>query len=91
MNQGKCVFTQVSSFLPQRFFDCVKYQGNYTVRHFSCLNQLMCMIFGLLVSRESISDWILAINAHPGKLYHLGFGKGILKETLSRRMKKDNG
>ena len=86
MNQGKYVFTQVSSFLPQRVFDRMvsKYQGNYKIRHFSCWNQLLCMMFGQLSNRESLSDLVLTINAHPGKLYHLGFGKSVSKTNLAK-------
>ena len=86
MNQGKYVFTQVSSFLPQRVFDRMvsKYQGNYKIRHFSCWNQLLCMMFWQLSNRESLSDLVLTINAHPGKLYHLGFGKSVSKTNLAR-------
>ena len=86
MNQGKYVFTQISSFLHQRIFDRIvsKYQGNYKVRHFSCWNQLMCMMFGQLSNRESLSDLVLTINAHPRKIYHLGFGKSVSKTNLAR-------
>jgi transposase len=44
----------------------------------------MCMMFGQLSSRESLSDLVLTINAHPGKLYHLGFGKAVSKTNLAR-------
>jgi len=86
MNQGKYVFTQINSFLTQRIFDRIvsKYQGNYKIRHFSCWNQLMCMMFGQLSKRESLSDLVLTINAHPEKLYHLGFGKGVSKTNLAK-------
>jgi hypothetical protein len=86
MNQGKYVFAQISFFLPQRIFDrlVLKHNGNYRVRHFTCWNQLMCMMFGQLSSRESLSDLVLTINAHPGKLYHLGFGKTVSKTNLAR-------
>ena len=86
MNQGKYVFTQISSFLPQRVFDrlVAKHKGNYKIRHFSCWNQLLCMMFGQLSNRESLSDLVLAINAHSGKLYHLALGKGVSKANLSR-------
>src|SRR6476660_8768235 len=86
MNQGKYVFAQISSFLPQRIFDGIvrKYKGNYKIRHFSCWNQLLCMMVGQLSNRESLSDLVLTINAHPGKLYHLGFGKGVSKTNLAR-------
>ena len=86
MNQGKFVFAQVSSFLPQRVFDRIvsKYQGNYRIRHFTCWNQMLCMIYGQLSNRESLRDLVLTINAHPGKLYHLGFGKGVSKTNLAK-------
>jgi transposase len=86
MNQGKYVFAQISSFLPQRFFDRIvsKYKGNYKIRHFTCWNQMLCMMFGQLSNRESLSDLVLTINAHPAKLYHLGFGKGISKTNLAK-------
>jgi hypothetical protein len=75
MNQGKYVFTQVTEFLPQRAFDaCIKrYKGNRYVKHFTCWNQMLCMMFGQLGNRESLSDLIICIDAHISKAYHLGF------------------
>lgn len=86
MNTGKYVFAQIASFLPQRQFDSLvsKHKGNYKIRHFTCWNQMLCMMFGQLSSRESLSDLVLTINAHPGKLYHLGFGKSVSKTNLAR-------
>ena len=90
MNQGKYVFAQIGSFLPQRVFDRIvsNYKGNYKIRHFSCWNQIMCMMFGQLSNRESLSDLALTINAHPAKFYHLGFGKGISKANLAKANEK---
>jgi hypothetical protein len=86
MNQGKYVFAQISAFLPQRIFDrlVAQHKGNYRVRHFSCWNQMMCMMFGQLSNRDSLSDLIVTINAHSSKFYHLGFGKGVSKANLAR-------
>ena len=88
MNHGKYVFAQVSLFLPQRQFDRIvlKHKGNYKIRHFSCWNQMLCMMFGQLSSRESLRDLVLTINAHPTKLYHLGFGKSVSKTNLSLQL-----
>ena len=85
MNQGKYVFTQIASFLPQRVFDRIvkEYDGNYRVRHFPCWNQMMAMMFGQLSNRDSLRDLVLTINAHPSKLYHMGFGKSISKSNLA--------
>lgn len=86
MNKGKYIFVQITSFLPQRQFDrlVANYKGNYKTRHFTCWNQMLCMMFGQLCSRESLRDLVLTINAHPGKLYHLGFGKGVSKTNLAK-------
>jgi hypothetical protein len=86
MNKGKYVFAQIVTFLPQRVFDTIvsKYDGDYKVRHFSCWNQMLCMMYGQLANRDSLSDLILAINAHASKSYHMGFGKGVSKANLAR-------
>jgi hypothetical protein len=75
MNQGKYVFTQIVEFLPQRVFDriVIKYNGNRYVKHFTTWNQLLCMIFGQLTNRDSLRNFVVAINAHISKSYHLGF------------------
>ena len=56
MNQGKYVFSQIVTFLPARIFDrCVNaFQGDKWVKHFTCWNQLMCMMFGQLSNRDSL-------------------------------------
>jgi hypothetical protein len=85
MNQGKYVFAQLTFFLPSRVFDrCVaKYSGNKWVKHFSCWNQMMCMMFGQLSGRESLRDLLITIGAHTGKYYHLGFGKNVSRSNLA--------
>jgi hypothetical protein len=85
MNQGKYVFAQLTIFLPARVFDrCVsKYSGNKWVKHFSCWNQMMCMMFGQLSGRESLRDLLITISAHTGKYYHLGFGKNVSRSNLA--------
>ena len=86
MNHGKYVYTQVTEFLPQRIFDklVIKYDGNKYIKHFSCWNQLLCMVFGQLTNRDSLRDLLVAINAHSGKSYHLGFGKNITLSNLAK-------
>ena len=85
MNNGKYVFAQIASFLPSRIFDkCVsKHQGNKWIKHFSCWNQLMCMMFGQLSGRESLRDLLITISAHSNKYYHLGFGKNVSRTNLA--------
>ena len=86
MNTGKYVFAQLVEFLPQRVFDSIamKYSGNKYVKHFTCWNQLLAMIFGQLTNRDSLRDLIVALDAHNQKCYHLGFGKSITRSNFSK-------
>jgi Domain of unknown function (DUF4372)/Transposase DDE domain len=86
MNDGKYVFSQVMSFVSHNEFNrCVEqYEGNRRVRQFSCWNQFLCMAFGQLTHRESLSDTVLCLNSNSGKLYHMGIGRLVTKTTLSR-------
>jgi len=86
MNQGKYVFAQIVEFLPQRIFDRIveKYEGNKYVKHFTCWNQLLCMLFGQLTNRDSLRDLMVALDAHSNKSYHLGFGKNVTRSNLAK-------
>jgi len=86
MNQGKYVFAQLTEFLPRRVFDGMveKYQGNRYVKHFTCWNQLLTMIFGQLSNRDSLRDLIVSLDAHSQKSYHLGFGKSVTRSNLAK-------
>lgn len=87
MNVSKYVFSQLISFLSRsQFNDFVrKYRGDYYVKHFTCWNQLLVMIFGQLSNRESLRDLIVALEAHQPKCYHMGMGsKPVTKTTLAR-------
>ena len=90
MNYGKYIFSQLLDFLPKRIFDTIvlKYEGDKYVRHFSCWNQMLCMIFGQLSNRESLTDTVLTINAHRHKSYHLGFSKSVSKSNLAEANEK---
>jgi len=86
MNYGKYAFAQIFEFVSHNdFLKCVKkYNGDYKTKHFSCWKQFLCMAFGQLTHRESLSDTILCIQANSKKLYHLGIGSAISKSTLSK-------
>lgn len=86
MNKEKYVFAQLISFLNQDKFRRIvdKYQGNRYVKHFTCWNQLLCLMFGQLSNRVSLRDLIVALEAHKGKLYYLGLGKNVSKTTLAK-------
>jgi len=86
MNKGKYVFDQLTEFLPLRVFDgfAAKYSGNKYVRHFSCSNQLLCMIFGQLTNRDGLRDLPVEIDAHSRKTYHPGFGKSVTRSNFAK-------
>lgn len=80
------VFTQLIGFASDDIFKrCVKkYNGNYKVKDFTCWKQFLCMCFGQLTHRESLSDTALCLKLHSEKLYHLGIGRPFDKSTISR-------
>lgn len=86
MNKEKYVFAQLISFLNEDKFRRIvnKYQGNRYIKHFSCWNQLLALMFGQLSNRESLRDLIVALDAHHSKCYHLGMGKNVSKSSLAR-------
>jgi hypothetical protein len=85
MNAGRTVFAQIMDFLPQRRFQTIvtRYNGNYKVTRFSCLDQFLCMAFAQLTFRESLRDIEATLGAQPNKLYHLGIGTRVRRSTLA--------
>lgn len=90
MNQGKFVFAQVTSFLPHQLFDriCEKYEGNKYVKHYSCWNQMLSMMYGQLNNRDSLRDLITCVIPHRSSFYHMGFGKNISRSNLAAANEK---
>ena len=93
MFQDKYVFAQLTSFIDRNRFNYLvkKYQGNHYVKHFTCWNQLLAMMFGQLSNRESLRDLIVALEAHQGKLKYANlnlafFGK--IEPTVSSPSKQ---
>ena len=58
MNKDKFVFAQLIEFLDNNKFRHLvdKYDGNRYVKHITCWNQLLAMMFGQLSNRESLRD-----------------------------------
>ena len=86
MNQGKYIFSQIMELISHKQFQTIvnRHQGDYKVKDFSCWKQFLCMSFGQLTHRESISDTILCLKANSGKMYHLGIGEVVAKSTLTK-------
>ena len=83
MNKSKYVFTQLVEFLDNDKFRHLvdKYEGNRYVKHFTCWNQLLALMFGQLSNRESLRDLVVALEAHQSKCYHLGLGRNPVAKT----------
>jgi len=90
MNQGKYIFAQLTEFLPRRIFDGIvkNHEGNKYIRTFTCWNQMLCMVFGQLTSRDSMRDLMLSLEAHQPKYYHLGFGQTVTRRNLGKANEK---
>ena len=86
MNYGKYIFSQIVALVSPTSFETIvnRHSGNYKVKDFSCWKQFLCMAFGQLTHRESLSDTILCLKANAGKMYHLGIGEIVAVSTLSR-------
>lgn len=69
MNQDKYVFAQLVAFLDRNHFNYLarKYSGDRYVKHFTCWNQLLALMFGQLSNRESLRDLVVALEAHQSK------------------------
>ena len=90
MNQGKFVFSQLMALTsPTSFSTCAnRHNGNYKAKHFTCWKQFLCMIFGQLTHRESLSGTMLCLSANADKLYHMGIGEAVSLSTLSKANEK---
>lgn len=85
MNTGRTIFAQLMDFLPLRAFrKCVdRYNGNYRVRSFRCLDQFLCMAFAQLTYREGLRDIETCLRAIRPRLYHMGIRGKIARSTLA--------
>ncbi len=85
MYAGKLVFAQVMEYAPWHTFRrlVTKYQGDFNVRSFSCLDQFLCMAFAQLTYRESLRDIEACLGAQPAKLYHLGIRGNVSRSALA--------
>jgi hypothetical protein len=86
---GKIVFSQVMEHLPLHIFhQCVnRYQGDFKVKEFFCLDQYLCMAFAQLTYRESLRDIEACLHAQKNKLYHMGIRSSISRSNLANANK----
>ena len=86
---GKIIFSQIIDHLPMHTFRrCVnRYHGHYKVKHFSCWDQYLCMVFAQLTYRESLRDIQACLRAQQSKLYHIGIRAKVSRNTLANANK----
>jgi len=85
VNQGRTVFSQLLTFLPDREFRrCVaRYHGDARLRGFSCWDQFLSMAFAQLTYRDGLRDIEACLRSLGGKLYHMGFHGRVSRSTLA--------
>jgi IS4 transposase len=85
MHSGNLVFAQLMEFAPWHTFRRLvsKYQGDFNVRTFSCLDQFLSMAFAQLTYRESLRDIEACLRAQPTKLYHMGLRGAVSRSALA--------
>jgi hypothetical protein len=90
MHSGKYVFSQILSFIDRYEFNkCVKrYFGNYHARELDCWNQFVLLLFGQMLSLNSLCSISVNLRAHQHQLYHLGIKRYVNSSLLSRANEK---
>ena len=70
------------------FHQCVaRYQGDFKVQEFSCLDQYLCMAFAQLTYRESLRVIEACLRAQKNKLYHMGIRSSVSRNNLANANK----
>jgi hypothetical protein len=89
MYTGKIILSQLMEHLPLHVFHkCVdRYQGDFKVKEFTCLDQYLCMAFAQLTYRESLRDIEACLQAQKSKLYHMGIRSSVSRNNLAHANK----
>lgn len=90
MNQGKYIFSQLKDFFCKLVFNGIvsKNNGNKYLKTFTRWNQMLCMVFGVLTSRDIIRDLLLSVEAHISICFHLRLSlTSNQKKTWAKPMK----
>jgi IS4 transposase len=85
MNTGRTVFTQLLELLPRRAFDLAigRYGGDKKLRRFSCMDQLLCMVFAQVTGRSSLRETVTCLRAMGSRRYHCGIRATPARSTLA--------
>ena len=90
MYSGPLVFSQVMDYLSMKTFRrCVdRYQGNFAIKNFTCLDQFRAMAFAQMTYRESLRDIEACLRSQANKLYHMGIRAKVSRSTLAEANEK---
>jgi hypothetical protein len=85
MNTGRTVFAQLLDLLPRRAFESAtaRYGGEKKLRRFSCMDQLLCMMFAQLTGRSSLRETVTTLRALGSRRYHCGLRSVPARSTLA--------
>ena len=85
MNSGRTVFVQLLELLPRRAFESAiaRYGGGKKLRRFSCMDQLLCMVFAQLTGRSSLRETVSCLRALGSRRYHCGIRVMPARSTLA--------
>src|SRR5258708_24191006 len=86
MNSGRTVFAQLLELLPRRAFDSAvhRHGGGKKLRSFSCMDQLLCMVFAQLTGRSSLRETVSCLRALGSRRYHCGIRATPARSTLAQ-------
>jgi len=86
MNSGRTVFAQLLDLLPRRAFESAveRYRGARKLRRFSCMDQLLCMVFAQLTGRSSLRETVSCLRALGARRYHCGLRAAPARSTLAQ-------
>ena len=85
MGQTPYVFNQLCALLPRDYFEYLvrTNDGNTHVKSYSCWNHYLVMLWAQLTSRESLRDIEASLRAHGDKLYRMGMGRSVSRNTIA--------
>jgi hypothetical protein len=85
MFSDKYAFSQLLDLIHKEQFQRFvrRYRGEYKVKSFSCWDQFLCMAFGQLAYRDSLSDIEICLRSRQPQLYHLGIRGRVSHSTLA--------
>ena len=85
MTQIPYVLTQLCTYIDRDYFEMLvkRYHANAYVKSFSCWNQLVTMTWAHLTRRVSLRDIECSLRGHRSKLYRMGIGKNVSRNTIA--------